>query len=70
LNKNKNVAKTFASPDIRNRQVWMDSHLINAAVWSTDIDSSWNELLKQIKAWQNKCWFEQYRIPRINFKVY
>jgi len=51
LNKNKNVAKTFASPDIRNRQVWMDSHLINAAVWSTDIDSSWNELLKQIKAW-------------------
>ncbi|CAF4314475.1 unnamed protein product, partial [Rotaria sordida] len=29
------------------RQAWIGSHRINAAVWSGDIDSSWEELLKQ-----------------------
>ncbi|CAF1314890.1 unnamed protein product [Rotaria sordida] len=35
------------------RQAWIGSHRINAAVWSGDIDSSWEELLKQIKVAQN-----------------
>ena len=35
------------------RQAWIGSHLINAAVWSGDIESSWEELLKQIKVAQN-----------------
>ena len=35
------------------RQAWIGSHLINAAVWSGDINSSWDELLKQIKVSQN-----------------
>jgi alpha-D-xyloside xylohydrolase len=35
------------------REAWIGSHRINAAVWSGDIDSSWNELLKQIKVAQN-----------------
>ncbi|MBX7145920.1 MAG: PDZ domain-containing protein, partial [Alphaproteobacteria bacterium] len=35
------------------RQAWIGSHLINVAVWSGDIDSSWEELLKQIKVAQN-----------------
>ena len=35
------------------RQTWSGSHRINAAVWSGDINSSWDELLKQIKVAQN-----------------
>ncbi|CAF0791805.1 unnamed protein product [Rotaria sordida] len=35
------------------RQAWIGSHLMNVAVWSGDIDSSWEELLKQIKVAQN-----------------
>jgi alpha-D-xyloside xylohydrolase len=35
------------------RQAWIGSHTINVAVWSGDIDSSWEELLKQIKVAQN-----------------
>ncbi|CAF3617508.1 unnamed protein product [Rotaria sp. Silwood1] len=34
-------------------QAWIGSHLRNVAVWSGDIDSSWEELLKQIKVAQN-----------------
>jgi alpha-D-xyloside xylohydrolase len=35
------------------RQAWIGSHTINVAVWSGDIDSTWKELLKQIKVAQN-----------------
>lgn len=35
------------------RQAWIGSQLLNVAVWSGDIDSSWEELLKQIKVAQN-----------------
>ena len=35
------------------RQAWIGSHTMNVAVWSGDIDSSWEELLKQIKVAQN-----------------
>ncbi|CAF3710085.1 unnamed protein product [Adineta steineri] len=35
------------------RQAWIGSHRMNVAVWSGDIDSSWEELLKQIKVAQN-----------------
>lgn len=35
------------------RQAWIGSHMLNAAVWSGDIDSSWEELIKQIKVAQN-----------------
>jgi alpha-D-xyloside xylohydrolase len=35
------------------RQAWIGSHLMNVAVWSGDINSSWDELLKQIKVAQN-----------------
>jgi alpha-D-xyloside xylohydrolase len=35
------------------RQAWIGSHAMNVAVWSGDIDSSWEELLKQIKVAQN-----------------
>lgn len=35
------------------RQAWIGSHRIGVAVWSGDIDSSWEELLKQIKVAQN-----------------
>ena len=35
------------------RQTWIGSHTLNVAVWSGDIDSSFEELLKQIKVAQN-----------------
>ena len=35
------------------RQAWIGSHRMSVAVWSGDIDSSWEELLKQIKVAQN-----------------
>ena len=34
------------------RQAWIGSHRMSVAVWSGDIDSSWEELLKQIKVAQ------------------
>ena len=38
---------------VLSRQAWVGSHRMNVAVWSGDIDSSWTELLKQIKVAQN-----------------
>jgi alpha-D-xyloside xylohydrolase len=35
------------------RQAWIGSHRMNVAVWSGDINSTWEELLKQIKVAQN-----------------
>jgi alpha-D-xyloside xylohydrolase len=35
------------------RQAWVGSHTLNAAVWSGDISSTFEELLKQIKVVQN-----------------
>ena len=35
------------------RETWVGSHTMNVAVWSGDIDSTFEELLKQIKVAQN-----------------